>query len=92
MVCEMSLDRDDVYGNGCETITIIPKQKDVVNYSVHNYSAGNQYELSQSNAVVEVYTWKGEDYTYIVPNSIVGYDWNVFEYDFVKGCVKTSIY
>ncbi len=87
---DMLLDRDDVCGNGCETITISPKIKDVINYKVHNYSANNKLELAHSNAIVDVYTWKGDTYRYPVPSDIEGYDWNVFEYDFIKECVKNS--
>ena len=49
-------------------------------------SRGSENELSQSNAVVDVYTWKGDVYKYIVPNNIVGYDWDVF------GCILISLY
>ena len=87
---DMLLDRDDVCGNGCETITISPKIKDVINYKVHNYSANNKLELAQSNAIVDVYTWEGDTYRYPVPSDIEGYDWNVIEYDFIKECVKNS--
>ena len=47
------------------------------------------YDLSQTDAVVKVYTASGNEYEYKAPRFFRGYVWDVFEYDCANDMIKT---
>ena len=81
----MNLDRDDITSYGPETVTVIKRLQDgVYTYSIHNYTGRyldeeNQFDLSNSGAMVQVY--RGEELieTFHVPLNQPGNSWRVFE-------------
>ncbi|MGE0797350.1 MAG: carboxypeptidase regulatory-like domain-containing protein [Lautropia sp.] len=74
------LDRDDVDGNGPETLTLTRLNGGVYRYSVHDYTNGGvarPEELGRSGATVQVIAG-ARTYTFHVPNQ-PGNLWTVFE-------------
>jgi len=78
-----TLDHDVRYGYGPETVTIHQMYSGTYYYYVHKY-AGTQ-AITESNAVVQIYTDAGLLQTFQVPTSGDGYYWNVCEIDGATG-------
>ncbi len=77
-----SLDWDDTYQFGPETISIYQQFSGVYRYSVHNFSNRSENPstvLSESGARVSIYQGNNLVRTFNVPNSIGGTLWTVFE-------------
>lgn len=84
----VSLDVDDIYYYGPETITVYDPDISFL-YYVHNYSGGSNTVLSGSEATVQVYTGNRLIDIYHVPFGN-GYRWNVFFYDGRTGMLIPS--
>ena len=72
------LDRDDVDGNGPETVTILnldPKFN--YTYYVHDYTKSGK--LKESRAHVYLYSDQGLERSYTVPRNLKGDHWAVFK-------------
>ncbi|MFD2656366.1 carboxypeptidase regulatory-like domain-containing protein [Gracilibacillus thailandensis] len=80
-----NLDRDDVTSYGPETVTVIKQlQQGTYTYSVHNYTGrnfneSNQFDLSKSEATVQIYKGDLLIETFNVPVNQSGNSWRVFE-------------
>lgn len=79
-----NLDVDDTDSYGPETMTIPVLKNGLYKYYIADYtncSAGNQnsYDLSNSGAVVNVYTSNGLTAAFTVPSNRPGVIWEVFE-------------
>lgn len=78
-----------------ETITIYQSRPGIYKYSVENYTEKNYRHPSYpgrgkfpvSRAKVDVYTSKGLERTFHVPNSTAGDTWNVFTYNGSSGVI-----
>lgn len=78
-----NLDVDDTDGYGPETVTITELEQGVYKYYVADFThcARNQVksrELSESDATVRVYTYRGLEKTFHVPKNQKGVIWEVF--------------
>lgn len=78
-----NLDVDDTDGYGPETVTITHLKQGVYKYYVADFThcASNEVtskEMSESDAVVRVYTYRGLEKTFYVPKNQKGVIWEVF--------------
>ncbi len=78
-----NLDVDDTNGYGPETVTITDLEQGVYKYYVADYThcSSNEVrsrELSESDATVRVYTYRGLEKTFHVPKNQKGVIWEVF--------------
>ncbi len=80
IVSEGSLDTDDLYSYGPETITLNNMDRSLntqYHYYVYNYSRNSLTGLSNSSAKVDIY-YGNQTYTVYVPSG-EGYYWKVFD-------------
>jgi hypothetical protein len=81
------LDRDDTTSFGPETVTLNKQFPGTYRYYVHDFSNGSasaqspSYDLSRSDAKVQVFISTGLLAVYNVPSNQGGTVWSVFEYD-----------
>lgn len=78
-----NLDVDDTDGYGPETVTITDLAQGVYKYYVADFThcSANEVKstaMSESNAVVRVYTYRGLERTFQVPKNQQGVIWEVF--------------
>lgn len=89
-VCD--LDVDDRYSYGPETITIRKMNRNgKYSYYVHDYSNrsySSSYALSNSGAIVRVYSGNDLIATFNVPTNRIGTVWHVFDYDASTDTIK----
>ncbi|MCR5332180.1 MAG: carboxypeptidase regulatory-like domain-containing protein [Lachnospiraceae bacterium] len=82
-IVDLDLDDTDYYGP--ETTTIYSNRAGDYVFGINNYSHGNQEELKNSQALVQVYLGNSvaPSYVFYVPQED-GYYWEVFRYDAEK--------
>lgn len=78
-----NLDVDDTDGYGPETVTIDDVQNGVYKYYVADFThcisdEVNSKEMSESDATVRIYTYRGLEKTFHVPKNQEGVIWEVF--------------
>ena len=88
-----SLDVDEWYYNGPETVTIVEPIDGIYHYFVFNFSAIDgypSYSLLNSEAKVDVYSGNQLLTTFNVPKTGSGYWWYVCSYNSVTGEIESK--
>lgn len=86
-----NLDVDDTTSYGPETVTVLRTEPGVYSYYVHDYTNhwySESTALSNSDAVVQIFSGNTLKYTIYIPKNNAGTLWHVFDYNSETGLIS----